>query len=103
MIGNPMIATPDYSFRRAAHTQHDDGGIIATVREHSSANPTCNPIVVKLSANARRGEISCQRVLIGEQRRQLRQFAGCLNTFGFAHHDRIVASLRLAGESAGNR
>jgi hypothetical protein len=46
MVGSRGIAAPAYSFRRAAHTHHDDSGIVAAVRENSSANSTCIPIVV---------------------------------------------------------
>jgi hypothetical protein len=46
MGGTREVAAPAYSFRRAAHTHHDDSGVIAAVREHSSANSTCIPIVV---------------------------------------------------------
>jgi hypothetical protein len=46
MVGNRRIAAPGYSFRRAAHTHHDDSGFIAKLREHSSADSTCIPIVV---------------------------------------------------------
>jgi len=46
MVGSREFAAPGYSFRRAAYAHHDDGGFVAAMREHSSANPTCIPIVV---------------------------------------------------------
>src|SRR6478609_8762807 len=58
MVGNQEIAAPVYSFRRAAHAHHDDSGTIATVREYSSADPTCIPIVVSFRRTVGEGGLA---------------------------------------------
>jgi hypothetical protein len=42
------IAARGYPVRRDAHTRDDHCGVVAALREHSFADPTCIPIVVRL-------------------------------------------------------
>ena len=50
-----------------ADTRDDDSGIIAALREHSSTDPTCSPIVVKLEPHGKRPTVSCQCDLMRKQ------------------------------------
>ena len=40
--------TPAYPLRRQAYAHDDDSGVVAALRRHSSTDPNCVPIVVKL-------------------------------------------------------
>jgi hypothetical protein len=84
-----------YLIRRQAHARDDDSGIIAAVREQPSADPTCIPIVAKLGPVGKRALVSCQCEPMRKRGRQLREFAGCSNAFGFALFDQIVLIIRL--------
>ena len=94
------IEAPGYPVRREAYTRDDerrDSGVSAAVRKHSSTDPTCSPIVVKLGPHAKRAMVSCQRDRMRNRGRQLPQLAGCPNAFGFAQCDRIGLIQSLVG------